>query len=153
MKKLGILGGVITLAVVAMAVINYIKISRDRDILSERETVATGLINDSSFRHIYKVDTSTQFSLDTFEVGALYSLDAFSDTDQKMMLSKENTLKESAQETKQDFKTFCVKIAFSGVFCIAALFVILSQKYDSDTKSWAIGILNLIAGVWIGTLV
>jgi hypothetical protein len=49
-------------------------------------------------------------------------------------------------------ETFWVKAIFSGIFLIAALFVVLSQKYDPETKKWAFSILTLIAGVWIGTI-
>lgn len=45
-----------------------------------------------------------------------------------------------------------VKIIFSGIFCLAALFVVLSNKYNEDTKKWAFSVLTLIAGVWIGTV-
>ncbi len=44
-----------------------------------------------------------------------------------------------------------VKVIFSGIFCLAALFVVLSKKYDDETKKWAFSVLTLIAGVWIGT--
>ncbi len=43
------------------------------------------------------------------------------------------------------------KIIFSGIFCFAALFVVLSKKYDAETKKWAFSVLTLLAGVWIGT--
>jgi hypothetical protein len=47
---------------------------------------------------------------------------------------------------------FWIKLVFSGIFCVAALFVILSDKYKEDTKKWAVSVLTLIAGVWIGTV-
>jgi hypothetical protein len=47
---------------------------------------------------------------------------------------------------------FWIKLAFSVIFCVVALYVILSGKYEDDTKKWAISALTLIAGVWIGTV-
>ncbi|MBB5394706.1 hypothetical protein [Mucilaginibacter sp. AK015] len=47
---------------------------------------------------------------------------------------------------------FWVKVGFSLIFCCAALFVILSARYDDETRKWAFSILTLIAGVWIGTV-
>ncbi|MEI6091770.1 MAG: hypothetical protein WCR42_15040 [bacterium] len=44
-----------------------------------------------------------------------------------------------------------IKLIFSGIFTIAALYIVLSDKYGNDTKKWAFSILSLIAGVWIGT--
>lgn len=57
-------------------------------------------------------------------------------------------------ESEKDFttQTFWIKVIFSGIFCIAALFVILSKRYDDETKKWAFSVLTLIAGVWIGTI-
>jgi hypothetical protein len=49
-------------------------------------------------------------------------------------------------------ETFWVKVVFSGIFCLAALFVVLSNKYDETTKKWALNVLVGIAGVWIGTI-
>ena len=55
-------------------------------------------------------------------------------------------------EKDLSMQTFWVKVVFSGIFCLAALFVVLSKKYDDETKKWAFSILTLIAGVWIGTI-
>ena len=49
-------------------------------------------------------------------------------------------------------QTFWIKVIFSSIFCLAALYVVLSQKYDDETKKWAFSVLTLIAGVWIGTI-
>lgn len=49
-------------------------------------------------------------------------------------------------------QTFWIKVIFSSIFCIAALYVVLSKKYDDETKKWAFSVLTLIAGVWIGTI-
>lgn len=45
-----------------------------------------------------------------------------------------------------------VKFTFSLILGSAALFVILSKRYDRDTKRWAFSILTTITGVWIGTV-
>lgn len=62
-----------------------------------------------------------------------------------------NVAKEEKNETKTDKLILWAKIIFSGLFCIAALIVVLSNKYNDDTKKWAFSVLTLIAGVWIGT--
>lgn len=46
--------------------------------------------------------------------------------------------------------SFYMKAGLSLIFCLAALFVILSNRYDEDTRKWAFSVLSLIAGVWIG---
>ena len=43
------------------------------------------------------------------------------------------------------------KMAITSIFGIAALFVVLSRRYDTETKKWAFSILTLIAGVWLGS--
>ena len=63
--------------------------------------------------------------------------------------SKTKTLKEESKA--HDDLIFLAKIIFSGIFCLAALFVVLSKKYDDETKKWAFSVLTLLAGVWIGT--
>lgn len=50
----------------------------------------------------------------------------------------------------KDDNVFWAKVIFSGIFCFAALFVVLSKSYDDETKKWAFSVLTLIAGVWIG---
>jgi hypothetical protein len=44
-----------------------------------------------------------------------------------------------------------IKLVFSGVLGLAALYVILSGRYDDETKKWAFSVLSLISGVWIGS--
>lgn len=58
----------------------------------------------------------------------------------------------SSSETGFAAQTFWIKLVFSGIFCVAGLYVVLSQKYDDETKKWAFSVLSLIAGVWIGTI-
>ncbi len=62
--------------------------------------------------------------------------------------------KEQARSTETGFtvQKFWIKVIFSSIFCIAALYVVLSKKYDDETKKWAFSVLTLIAGVWIGSL-
>ena len=47
---------------------------------------------------------------------------------------------------------FWAKFFFSATFCLSALYIILSERYDDETKKWAFSVLTLIAGVWIGTV-
>lgn len=47
---------------------------------------------------------------------------------------------------------FWLKVGFSSIFFLSALYVILSNKYDESTKKWAFSVLTLIAGVWIGSI-
>jgi len=47
---------------------------------------------------------------------------------------------------------FLVKSILSLIFTLASLYVVLSKKYDSDTKKWALSTLSLIAGVWVGSI-
>lgn len=44
------------------------------------------------------------------------------------------------------------KLLFSLLLGVAALYIVLSNKYPDDTQKWAFSVLSLIAGVWIGTL-
>jgi len=47
---------------------------------------------------------------------------------------------------------FWVKVAFSSFFGLSAMFVVLINRYDNETKKWAFSVLTLIAGVWIGSV-
>ncbi len=77
---------------------------------------------------------------------------------EQIIHSTELTIEEKIQRTaelkaqKLIDKNYLVKLIASLIFMLAALFVILSKKYDEQTKKWAIGVLTLIAGVWIGTV-
>jgi len=44
-----------------------------------------------------------------------------------------------------------IKVVFSLILTLAALYVILSKGYDEDTKKWAFSVLSLVSGLWIGT--
>jgi hypothetical protein len=74
-------------------------------------------------------------------------------TEARKQLDRLNVQLREQLEADQDFEkqTYWIKVIFSGIFCVAGLFVLLSKKYDDDTKKWAVGVLTLIAGVWIGT--
>lgn len=43
------------------------------------------------------------------------------------------------------------KTIITTVFGLAALFVVLSRRFDSETRKWAFSVLTLIAGVWLGS--
>jgi hypothetical protein len=71
-------------------------------------------------------------------------------------LKKLEELKFTDKDIDNELKiqTFWIKVIFSGLFSLAALFVILSKRYEDkvETKQWAFAILTLIAGIWIGTI-
>jgi hypothetical protein len=46
---------------------------------------------------------------------------------------------------------FWVRVVISSIVVCAALYVILSSKYSSDTEKWAFGIIGLIVGYWLNT--
>jgi hypothetical protein len=41
------------------------------------------------------------------------------------------------------------QIVISMVVLIACLYIILSQKYESDTEKWAYGAVGIILGYWL----
>ena len=45
-----------------------------------------------------------------------------------------------------------IKLGFSIAFGLAALFIVLSKRYNEETQKWAFSTLSLLAGVWIGTI-
>jgi len=53
---------------------------------------------------------------------------------------------------EKDPRAFWIKVIFSFLFAGAALYVVLANKYDDDTKKWAFNVLTLISGIWIGTI-
>ena len=44
-----------------------------------------------------------------------------------------------------------IQIIISFIVLLAALYVILSQKYDADVQKWAFGAVGLIVGYWLPT--
>jgi hypothetical protein len=57
----------------------------------------------------------------------------------------------AAQEPPASSKPLVVKLVVTAVLGLAALWVVLSGKYDEETRKWAFSVLSLIAGVWIGS--
>ncbi|HEY4322200.1 MAG TPA: hypothetical protein VGM77_13615 [Gemmatimonadales bacterium] len=43
------------------------------------------------------------------------------------------------------------KTVITTVFGLVALFIVLSRRFDSETRKWAFSVLTLIAGVWLGS--
>jgi hypothetical protein len=41
----------------------------------------------------------------------------------------------------------------TGVILVASLWIILSNKYDADTKKWAFGSTGSVVSFWLGTAV
>jgi hypothetical protein len=60
-------------------------------------------------------------------------------------------LPEAFEKDKHADTKFYVRLGFSVILGGAALYVILSNKYDKETKKWAISVLTLISGVWVGS--
>lgn len=52
----------------------------------------------------------------------------------------------------QDTSTAVMRILISLVVLGSGLYVILSNKYPTDTQKWAFGIVGLIVGYWLPTL-
>jgi len=44
-----------------------------------------------------------------------------------------------------------MRVLISLVVLAAALYVILSNKYEDDVKKWAFGVVGLIIGYWLPT--
>ena len=70
------------------------------------------------------------------------------------MLMKDVPRSENSESSNglTDVTKIWIKLGFSIVFGFAALFVVLSQKYNEETQKWAFSTLSLLAGVWIGTI-
>jgi len=121
-------------------------------------------INKISQKHIPNSYDSLMQQLKRFEEYSNQSSgDSISDKEYRFLLielqqqlneqNSQTTAKfDSATENEFKKQTFWIKVIFSSIFCISALFVILSKKYDEETKKWAFSVLTLIAGVWIGTI-
>lgn len=144
MKPVTLLSILATLIIVVFVVYSSVKVKNNKQIT----------------RHVVAID-SLNTAISAMEVhssvvpgDARYNKELFykkSDLNNKISSLKAVTAPATiAGDTTQ--KTFWVKVAFSGVFCLAALFVVLSAKYDAETKKWAFSVLTLIAGVWIGTI-
>ncbi len=74
------------------------------------------------------------------------------DTEKNAVMDKDIAVDTfTARDGEQVSPIFWIKVFFSAVFCFAALYVVLSNKYNDETKKWAFSVLTLIAGVWIGT--
>jgi hypothetical protein len=56
-----------------------------------------------------------------------------------------NSQKEDANKKYQ-----AMPIIISSFLGLAALFIILSKKYDAETMKWATGTLGVIVGFWLG---
>jgi TolA-binding protein len=56
--------------------------------------------------------------------------------------------KEKREESNK--KTKPMPIIITGFLGLAALVVLMSRKYDAETTKWAIGILGVVAGFWLG---
>ncbi len=103
------------------------------DSKSQQQISQTRHLYDSTLitmkRKVFPVDSAKKITIETFA----------------------NITKGGKEETNTAEITLWAKIIFSGLFCIAALIVVLSNKYNDETKKWAFSVLTLVAGVWIGS--
>ncbi len=42
-----------------------------------------------------------------------------------------------------------VRLAITFIVLVAALYIILSQKYPADSEKWAYGVVGLLLGYWL----
>lgn len=117
----------------------------------EKDNILQTLNQIQELSMIRSADTIT-----TPEEDSLVLMQSIQIAELKSKLIKSQELREmESSEVKEDVSAdynFWIKVVFSFVFCLSALYVVLSQKYDDDTKKWAYSVLTLIAGVWIGTV-
>ncbi|MDX2129746.1 MAG: hypothetical protein SFU91_11995 [Chloroherpetonaceae bacterium] len=70
---------------------------------------------------------------------------------EKSIIKNENYIE---RESSNEFSNpkFIIKTVISFILLLASLFVILSKKYDETKEKWAIDVLVLISGLWLGSL-
>jgi hypothetical protein len=56
--------------------------------------------------------------------------------------------KEKREEANK--KTKPMPVIITGFLGLAALVILMSRKYDAEATKWAIGILGVVAGFWLG---
>jgi hypothetical protein len=110
------------------------------DVLQRKMQAINELANQSSKDNISDKEYNQQIS------GLLNELN-----DLKRQIESYKNQKPKSDDGFSEQK-FWIKLVFSCVFSIAALYVVLSQKYKDDVRKWAFSVLTLIAGVWIGTI-
>jgi hypothetical protein len=74
---------------------------------------------------------------------------------------KSNVLKSQVEELKnenatakstKDWSAYIPKLLFSILLCLASLYIILKGGYSESTEKWSFAMINIIVGVWIGTV-
>ena len=148
-KLFSLLATIVTIVAVIFSLTNFYSIKKVIPISSSKPPVqydSLAIILQNMKEH------STQSRTDTIS-NKEYNFQ-LSELQQQLASFKEATNDHVVLASDKGFttQTFWIKVIFSGIFCIAALFVILSKKYDDETKKWAFSVLTLIAGVWIGTI-
>ncbi len=73
-----------------------------------------------------------------------------------------NQISEKKMDRRQDLEEegllpsnpnmFWIKVIFSFIVSLSALWIILAGKYSEGKEKWAFSILSLIAGIWIGPM-
>ncbi|GAB2490519.1 hypothetical protein [Algoriphagus taiwanensis] len=160
MKNIKILSIIITLVIFTFIILNLtLPLGKNNYIESSylvREDTVSHILNEIENKieeEIKYLDFANKQIRDTIII--IDTNYMFSNIEQEFAMYKEKiTSNHITPNIDQHFITqkFWIKVIFSGIFCIAALFVILSKKYDDETKKWAFSVLTLIAGVWIGTI-
>lgn len=49
------------------------------------------------------------------------------------------------------FNAMTIRMVITIVLLLAAVYIILSQKYDADSQKWAFGVVGTILGYWMRT--
>ena len=113
----------------------------------------------SLIRSLDKLTVKKSVSTDSDKLYILSELpvQAASDTNESIDLRNEiESIRLSTEATSHNepspLMMLWIKLGFSLLFGSAALYVILSQKYNEETQKWAFSVLSLITGVWIGTI-
>lgn len=104
---------------------------------------------------IVMVSLGLKDQLDRKEIALEINDIAFSDKTKGDGNPKLNQLKQQVivEAEQKDDKKFWIAVAFSGLFSLSALYVILFGKYENDVKKWAFNIISTVAAFWLGNIV
>lgn len=147
-----------TLSLLTFAIIiGIILFTQKKSNPNKRKTVSIVQPTDPNLK---RLNARTRVFIDSVTSGKLKSIENPREYMANVKLSfdylkaREQQEPPSKSPENNNFTTekFWIKVGFSFLFSIAALFIILSKKYDEGTKKWAYSVLTLIAGVWIGTI-
>ena len=66
----------------------------------------------------------------------------------EQIISKDNA--NSKNDTDKENTMLIFQFIISMVFCIPAIYIIISNRYGDEKIKWAFSILSLVAGFWLG---